>query len=495
VNKKGNTETTRGLSLEDIGAGVAVVDTQIRVLLGQVMAQDRSAEVAFDYLGGLSGPAKATCWALAEAAGHANWSRMQALLGRYVWDYTVMRAKLAPLAARWLRCPQEDLIGAGLAIDETAALKKGDHTFAVSPQHAGCTGKVENCVTTVFTSYVTTAGSCWVDFDVYFPQRWADNPVRRARAGVPEDLDLVTKPDLAAAQIARLVTTGVPIGWVAGDEVYGRSTRLRGECEQQNLAYVFAVPSDHHLTTGPHTSTTTAAVAAKTAVYERRSCGNGSKGPRYFDWAMIATDSPRHILLIRRLISRPDQLAYFTCYVPDPAKATITYLITIAGRRWPVEETFKTAKDVLGWDQSQARTHTAVNRHTALAALAQLPHACALVATTATPAPTAPAQENLVSHENHSVATDFVPNFLIPTGDSPVPATADQPRPPRIGYIKLSIAEHRRLHELARAKAAGLLTTTAEAFHLHWSRLRRHHQAISRWHHYQHRIHLATTTP
>ena len=51
----------------------------------------------------------------------------------------------------------------------------------------------------------------------------------------------------------------------------------------------------------------------------------------------------------------------------------MTYFITIAGRRWPaVEETFKTGKDVLGWDQAQVRTWDGICRHTALAALAQL---------------------------------------------------------------------------------------------------------------------------
>jgi Transposase DDE domain len=45
---------------------------------------------------------------------------------------------------------------------------------------------------------------------------------------------------------------------------------------------------------------------------------------------------------------------------------------TIAGRRWPVEETFKTGMDVLRWDQCQARTFDAICRHTVLAALAQL---------------------------------------------------------------------------------------------------------------------------
>ena len=46
----------------------------------------------------------------------------------------------------------------------------------------------------------------------------------------------------------------------------------------------------------------------------------------------------------------------------------MTYFITIAGRRWPVEETFKTGKDVLGWDQSQIRSFEGICRHTALRA-------------------------------------------------------------------------------------------------------------------------------
>ena len=32
--------------------------------------------------------------------------------------------------------------------------------------------------------------------------------------------------------------------------------------------------------------------AVRDAVFERRSCGNGTKGPRYSDWALIATADP-----------------------------------------------------------------------------------------------------------------------------------------------------------------------------------------------------------
>jgi len=94
--------------------------------------------------------------------------------------------------------------------------------------------------------------------------------------------------------------------------------------------------------------------------------------PRYADWALAATASPRHVLLIRRLISRPDNLTFYLCWARQDQPATMTFFITIAGRRWPAGETFKLGKDVLGWDQAQARTWDGICRHTALVALAQL---------------------------------------------------------------------------------------------------------------------------
>ena len=75
------------------------------------------------------------------------------------------------------------MIGPGLAIDETADLRKGKSTACVAPQHAGVTGKVENCVTWVFSALVTASGQAWVDFDVYMPDCWAKDPARRKKAG------------------------------------------------------------------------------------------------------------------------------------------------------------------------------------------------------------------------------------------------------------------------------------------------------------------------
>jgi DDE superfamily endonuclease len=99
---------------------------------------------------------RANCWAIAEAAGHEGEKRMQALLGSYQWDWTDLRGELAALTAAWLPCDPEDLIGPGIAIDETAHLKHGDATACVAPQHA------------TLTCLITIAGRRWLAVEETF---------------------------------------------------------------------------------------------------------------------------------------------------------------------------------------------------------------------------------------------------------------------------------------------------------------------------------------
>jgi hypothetical protein len=328
--------TAASARIEDVQEGAARVDAQVRAVLGRVMAQRRSAGTAVAYVRSLAPGTQANCWSLAEAAGHEGWGRMQALLRSYVWDWKNLRAELAGLAAAWLPDGEGDLIGPGIAIDETADLKKGDATACVAPQHAGCTGTVENCVTTVFSAYVTAHGQAWADFNVYMPERWARDPARRRAAGIPAGLEFATKPQLAMRQLRRLAAAGPPIRWAAFDEVYGRSEDLRKACAKAGLAYVAIIPCGYQVTM-PSGAVIRADEAARAAIFERRSCGTGTKGPRYSDWAMTATAIPGQYLLIRRLLSRPGQLTFCLCWAPEDRPATMTYFITIAGRRWPVE--------------------------------------------------------------------------------------------------------------------------------------------------------------
>src|SRR5690348_18496209 len=88
-----------------------------------------------------------TAGELAERAVHGSPDRMQGLLGRSRWRWEDLRDLLPGLAQDVLGGGPGDGIGPGLAIDETADLRKGKATACVAPQHAGVTGKIENCVT------------------------------------------------------------------------------------------------------------------------------------------------------------------------------------------------------------------------------------------------------------------------------------------------------------------------------------------------------------
>ena len=501
-----NNDTAAVASIEDLAECTARADARIETVLQTVMAQRRSTAVALDYVTVLGSGVKANCWSLAEAAGHDGQGRMQDLLRSYRWNWVLLRDQLAGLAAASIPDPPGDLIGPGIAIDETAQLKKGEATACVAPQHAGCTGGVENCVTTVFSAYVTANGQAWVDFDVYMPQRWASDAARRRAAGIPEDLEFATKPQLAANQLDRQLAAGSPARWVAFDEVYGRSEPLRTKAAKHGLAYVGIIPCDYQIRL-PSGATIRADQAVAGAVFERRSCGNGSKGPRYSDWALTTTAIPGQYLLIRRLLSRPDSYTFYLCWAPPDRPATMTYFITIAGRRWPVETTFETGKDVFGWDQTQVRSWDGICRHTALTALAQL--RAAAIRNTITAGITLPAADDPAGQHPSDTGTatghdddgDDVSNddvsdvdLQIPLGDAPVPVRGGQPCPPELGPIKLSIAETTRLATLAARHTQGLITRARLAFALRWSLHRRLHQARARWHHHSTRLQAITDT-
>ena len=106
--------------------------------------------------------------------------------------------------------------------------------------------------------------------------------------------------------------------------------------------------------------------------WQRLSCADGSKGPRLYDWALVATDSDDHWLLARRSLQPGEkgdlELAFYRCYSPRPV--TLAELAAVAGARWGVEDCFAEAKNEAGLDHYQVRRYRAWYRHITLAMLA-----------------------------------------------------------------------------------------------------------------------------
>ena len=86
------------------------------------------------------------------------------------------------------------------------------------------------------------------------------------------------------------------------------------------------------------------------------SAGEGSQGPRLYEWAWLQLPYEREDsqgwtswLLIRRSLSDPSERAYYRAW--GPAFTALTTLVRVAGSRWRVEEGFEQAKGGVGLDQ------------------------------------------------------------------------------------------------------------------------------------------------
>src|ERR671928_212903 len=92
-------------------------------------------------------------------------------------------------------------------VDDTGFPKKGKHSVGVSRQYCGQLGKPENCQLAVTLSVANTHASLPIAFRLYLPETWANDPERRAKAGIPDEIAFQTKPAIALDQIRRALAS------------------------------------------------------------------------------------------------------------------------------------------------------------------------------------------------------------------------------------------------------------------------------------------------
>jgi SRSO17 transposase len=128
-----------------------------------------------------------------------------------------------------------------LIIDDTSYPKKGKHSVGVARQYCGERGKQDNCQVAVSLSVATHQASLPVAYRLYLPKEWADDPVRRAKAGVPEDVVFQTKPDIALQQMRQMLAAGVPRAMALADAAYGNDGKFRAGITELGLPYTVGV--------------------------------------------------------------------------------------------------------------------------------------------------------------------------------------------------------------------------------------------------------------
>lgn len=351
---------------------------EAKARLCPLFTQQRVAASACLFLDGLLGPERRkTGWMRAEAAGDLGPWRQQAILGRGSWDADALRDIVRDYALETLADPDGVLV-----IDETGFLKQGKSSCGVGRQYTGSAGKITNCQIGVFASYVSRHGHAFIDRALYLPKAWTSEPGRMEAAHVPAEIGFATKPQLAAGMIKRAITARVPFNWVAADTVYGVGD-IEMALRRAGKGYVLGTHANQPYNSWinkPRIAGTAEQIAQDLApsAWQRLSAGDGTKGPRLFDWAYLeladiegeqygADGIWTRGLLIRRSIADGER-AFFSTWCP--VGTDIGVLVAIEGHRWAIEDSFETAKNELGLDHNESRSWHGWHRHVSLVMLA-----------------------------------------------------------------------------------------------------------------------------
>ena len=331
-------------------------------------------ETVQQYITGLMSTAeRKNGWQLSEALGKKTPYAIQQFIYRGNWNADEVRDDLREYVKEKLGDESGVLI-----VDETGFIKKGKKSAGVMRQYSGTAGRIENSQIGVFLTYATPQGHGIRDRELYLPKEWIDDKERCKEAKIPEDTIFKTKPQMALEMIKSANEAAVPFSWVTADSVYGDFRDIGMWLEGISKGYVMAVSGKAYIWQGftqRRISTilkalpVTEADSPVAAGWERLSAGSGSKGERMYDWMLIPANDPptkgwKRDVLIRRSISKPDEVSAFVCYYPE--STSIKELAAVAGTRWRIEQSFEEAKGEVGLDHYEVRSYDGWYKHITL---------------------------------------------------------------------------------------------------------------------------------
>jgi SRSO17 transposase len=288
--------------------------------------------------------------------------------------------------------------------DETGFPKKGSKSVGVKRQYSGTLGRTDNCQIGVFANYCSSKGHTFMDRRLFLPEEWANDPVRRAAAGVPEDLIFRTKPALALEMVAQAVAEGIPFRWVGGDSVYGDNPTFVQGVRALGKWYVLDIACDTLVWTEPPQVIAAAdrprprrgrppttplvvgerrrvdeiAAALPATAWRRVVVGEGSQGPRLYEYAEVAVwlseaelPGPPERLLVRRPVGQLAGMKEWKYHRSNaPATVSLDQVALVRGTRWTIEEDIQCGKGECGLDEYETRGWLGWHHHTALSLLA-----------------------------------------------------------------------------------------------------------------------------
>jgi SRSO17 transposase len=322
---------------------------------------------------------------------------LQQFVNQSPWSAEAVRERLA------VRMSAE-IAPAAWVIDDTGFPKFGRMSVGVARQYCGALGKVGNCQVGVSISAVTAQASCPLDWRLYLPAEWDEDP-RRAACRVPDAARHQPKWRLALQMIDQLVAWGIEPVPVLGDGAYGDISQLRLGLEARQVDYVLevkgatsALPESARPTQparspgpgrppapryrGPFGSLAELALAAGPEAYVEVRWREGTRGPMASRFVALRV-RPANITLRRAAAGGELPVCWLLAEWPEGRDAPsgfwlsnlapdtpIERLVELAKLRWRVEQDYRELKDALGLDHFEGRSWPGWQHHVTLVSVA-----------------------------------------------------------------------------------------------------------------------------
>jgi SRSO17 transposase len=345
------------------------------------------------YVEGLIGPGdRKSVEPMAARLAPGDYDQLHHFISSAVWGEAPLEEELVVQA--------DKLIGganAVLVVDDTALPKKGSHSVGVAPQYASALGKTANCQTLVSLTLARDEVPVMIGLRLFLPDSWTGDAGRMTKARVPEDRRVArTKPEIALAEIDRVLAAGVRFAMVLADAGYGLSAPFRQGLDARGLKWAVGIPkqqkvypSDVKLTFPiagrgrprkrpiPDQLSAPAEDVLARAKWRRVSWRKGTKGPLAASFAAVRVriaDGPEQRIHDKGAQHMPGEEAWLVgerrasgerkYYLSNrPADANIKTLAAAIKARWVCEQAHQQLKEELGLDHFEGRSWHGLHRH------------------------------------------------------------------------------------------------------------------------------------
>jgi SRSO17 transposase len=303
---------------------------------------------------------------------------MQDFLCSYKWDHGLMLEQHRVNVAKRLNA-----VGGAIALDPSDNPKKGVESVGVTRQYCGNVGKVDNCQSGVYASYVSENGYELVDGRLFIPEVWftPEYKVRRVKCDMPSRLTFKNRVEIGLEMVERLDAENLfDFKWVLGDTLYGASPKFRAGIPEGRHYFLDAKKELHvkplddlwkgdqvgQLRTEPKPRSIADLARDEKLPWQMKQLGTGTKGPIVAKVALlhveVANTGEKVWLFIRHDPDGREKYALSNA----PLDTEMETFCKLSLMRWKIEQCFRECKDMLGMGDYENRTWDGWHRHMAL---------------------------------------------------------------------------------------------------------------------------------